>query len=56
MSTNKELSQLFIKAILENENIKQSQLTKIIKTNSHFEVATIAINTFSFVYDMNITF
>ena len=53
MSTNKELSQRFIKAILENENIKQSQLAKIIKTNSHFEMATIASNTFSSVYDMN---
>ena len=53
MSINKELFQRFIKAILENENIKQSQLAKIIKTNSHFEVATIASNTFSSVYDMN---
>mgnify|MGYP003464226415 CR=1 FL=1 len=56
MLTNKELSQRFIKAILENENIKQSQLAKIIKTNSHSEVSTIASNTFSSVYDMNITF
>ena len=56
MSINKELSQRFVKAILENENIKQYQLAKIIKTNSHFKMATIASNTFSFVYDRNITF
>ena len=56
MSTNKELSQRFIKAIFKNVNIKQSKPAKIIKTNSYFKMATIASNTFSFVYDMNITF